>query len=505
MADSKKYEDKSYGYRGMHSESEAAFPVYYGDNKPTRPQRQPNKTIFSKEDLASYNLASIRVLPVSDNPKDDPVFNTNGTYRTNKNTKVTNEYIGFILVQVQEQHNEKYETVPLAGDSFASFFYGSQPSTYTFTGVALNTTQDNWRDSFEILYADYIRGSAAVRNKTIVQLKYDQRIVTGFISSFSQAVEANSQSTSQFQLSVVVTDIHYLNPKSQDRSKIITDFSFEVDLAKALKDTNLANKLLSSDKLNAVRDYSRTGFLVPPPRPPKPRSAKRLVPNCIFKSPYGKDDNTQSDTKEATVSTNIAQETCTGVDARISTINTFNNAKKRLKDATENLKNASTEQAKAKYEAEANQAYADLTDSKDVLKQLDDPESELSKQVQDQTIQELTSDDALVTSIENADSAKRLSINSKAAGDKTYIPVIDAQALLKVESPEAKRSVAQGVLEKAAYNIVGDEKYVGGAEAEEQERELGAAFNLAKQQAEEKSKKRKAQARSDDRDFEVDQ
>jgi hypothetical protein len=500
----KKYEDSSYGYRGMHSESEAAFPVYYGDNKPTRPQRQAGKSVFSKEDLASYNLASIRILPISDSPKDDPVFNTYGSLQKNKTTKVTNEYIGFILVQVQEQHNEKYETVPLAGDSFASFFYGSQPSTYTFTGVALNTTQDNWRDSFEVLYADYIRGSASVRNKTIVQIKYDQRIVTGFISSFSQAIEANSQSTSQFQLSVVITDVHYLNPKSQDRTKLITNFSSEIDLAKALKQTNLSNKLLSSDKLNSIRDYSRTGFLVPPPRPPKPRSSKKLVPNCIFKSPYGKDDNTQSDTREATVSTNIAQETCTGVDGRISTINTFNNAKKRLESATAKLRNASTEQERAKYQAEAEQAYNDLTDSKDTLYQLDNPESELSKQVADQTIQELTSDEKLVESINNAEAAKRLSINSKAAGDKTYIPVGSAKELIAESDTDNKRLIATSVTREAARSILGADKFVDSDTAEDQERKLGAELDAAKKIADARSRQRKSQAKSDERDIEIE-
>ncbi len=498
MAD-KKYEDSSYGYRGMHSESETAFPVYYGDNKPTRPQKPAGKTLFTREDLASYNLASIRVLPISDNPKDDAVFNTTGSFTSNKNSKVTNEYIGFILVQVQEQHNEKYETVPLAGDSFASFFYGSQPSTYTFTGVALNTTQDNWRDSLEVLYADYIRGSAAVRNRTIVQLKYDQRIVTGFISSFSQAIESTTQSTSQFQLSVVVTDIHYLNPKSQDRTKIITNFSSEINLATALGQTNLLNKLLSSDKLNKIRDYSRTGFIVPPPAPPKLGTSKKKAPSCIIRPPV-KDDATTSETKDKVISNNLADTTCTGIDGRISITNQYHNAVERYEKNLKKLTSSSTDSEKATAQAELEAARNDLTKSKRLLKELDDPESDLSKALQDQTIDELTSNEKLQKSLENNQAAQQVGITSKAAGDKTIIPVFIVKDIIADSDDEkTRRQKALAVNAIAAGQIL-KEKYVTGDQASAEEVRLEKQLENATKLAEENAKKR---ANKDRKDIEV--
>ncbi len=486
MVDSNtKYEDKSYGYRGMHSESETAFPVYYGDNKPTRPQKKPGSTIFSREDLASYNLASIRVLPISDTPKNDPVFNTQGTFKANTDKKVTNEYIGFILVQVQEQHNEKYETLPLAGDSFASFFYGSQPSTYTFTGVALNTTQDNWRDSLEILYADYIRGSAAVRNRTIVQLKYDQRIVTGFISSFSQAIESNTQSTSQFQLSVVVTDIHYLNPKSQDRTKVITSFSSEIEVSEAQKQTKLLDKLLNSGRLNKIRDYSRTGFIVPPPAPPKLPGSKRKPPNCVIRPP-AKDDGTTSDTKDKVISTNIADTTCTGIDGRISITNQYHNAAERYEQNLNKLQNATTNREQAEAQAALEQARNDLTAAKRNLKELDDPDSDLSKALADQTIDELTSNEKAQQAIANAEDTAKLGITSKVAGDKSIIPVGTVRQLA-AEDETQRRATAQAINTIAAGQILKG-KYVTGTQAENKEADLEERYDAAKKQADEKRK-----------------
>lgn len=493
----KKYEDSAYGYRGMHSESETAFPVYYGDNKPTRPQKKPGSTIFSKEDLASYNLASIRVLPISDTPKNDPVFNTKGTFRANQDKLVTNEYIGFILVQVQEQHNEKYETLPLAGDSFASFFYGSQPSTYTFTGVALNTTQDNWRDSLEILYADYIRGSAAVRNRTIVQLKYDQRIVTGFISSFSQAIESNTQSTSQFQLSVVVTDIHYLNPKSQDRTKVITSFSSEIEVSKAQKQTNLLGKLLNSERLNKIRDYSRTGFIVPPPAPPKLPGSKKKPPNCVVRPPV-KDDGSTSETKDRVISTNIADTTCTGIDGRVSITNQYHNAEERYKKNLDKLKNATTNKDQAEAQAALDQAREDLTAAKRNLKELDDPDSDLSKALADQTIDELNSNEKVQQAIQNKEASAKLRITSKVAGDKSTIPVGTVKELAS-EGETQRRKTAQAINTIAAGQILKD-KYVTGKQAEDTEQELETMYDAAKKQADEK---RKIRDNKDRKDIEV--
>lgn len=498
MAD-KKYEDSSYGYRGMHSESETAFPVHYADNKPTRPQKPAGKTLFTREDLASYNLASIRVLPISDNPKDDAVFNTNGSFTSNKKSKVTNEYIGFILVQVQEQHNEKYETVPLAGDSFASFFYGSQPSTYTFTGVALNTTQDNWRDSLEVLYADYIRGSAAVRNRTVVQLKYDQRIVTGFISSFSQAIESTTQSTSQFQLSVVVTDIHYLNPKSQDRTKLITNFSSEINLATALGQTNLLNKLLSSDKLNKVRAYSRTGFIVPPPAPPKLGTSKKKAPSCIIRPPV-KDDATTSETKDKVISNNLADTTCTGIDGRISITNQYHNAVERYEKNLTKLSASSTDSEKAKAQEELEAARNDLTKSKRLLQQLEDPESELSKSLQDQTIDELTSNEKLQQSLQNSKDAQQVGITSKAAGDKTIIPIGVVKGVIADGDEKTRRLQAHAINSIAAAQVLKQEKYVTGDQATAKELELEKRLENATKLAEDNAKKR---ANKDRKDIEV--
>ncbi len=496
----KKYQDSSYGYRGMHSESETAFPVYYGDNKPTRPQKLPGKTLFTREDLASYNLASIRVLPISDSPKDDPVFNAKGSFQNNKDTKVTNEYIGFILVQVQEQHNEKYETVPLAGDSFASFFYGAQPATYTFAGVALNTTQDNWRDSLEVLYADYIRGSSSVRNRTVVQLKYDQRIVTGFISSFSQAIDSNTQSTSNFQLSVVVTDIHYLNPKSQDRTKLITNFSSELNLATALGQTNLRNKLLNSDRLNAVKDYSRTGFIVPPPAPPKLlASSKKRAPNCVLRPPI-KDDGSTSETKDKVISTNLADTTCSGIDGRISITNQYHNAVERYKKNLDKLKNSSTDTEKNAAQVEIESARNDLTKSKILLQSLDDPNSEEAKALQDQTIDELTSNEKLQQAVTNNTAANNIGIASKVAGDKTIIPVVKAKELF-VEgiTEESKRTSAHIVNSIAAQQVL-KSKYTTGKQAEDVEIELEKQMEEANAEAEKRSK---ARANKDRKEIEI--
>ena len=125
--------------------------------------RKRYSTLDDNSDLARSNqpnLAKIRVVSqIAD--RGDPL---------------PNPYVGFFLVSVQEDRSEKAEIVPLPGDDYAAFFYGEMPRNIAFTGVLLNTEEDLWRDAFETLYEDHLRGTVNSARGSLVQIKYGERL-----------------------------------------------------------------------------------------------------------------------------------------------------------------------------------------------------------------------------------------------------------------------------------------------------------------------------------------
>lgn len=455
-----KYHDNSLGYRGSLSKDENMSPaLFINSDANKRPIQKQEK--FSTEDLQNYNTASIRVLPiVEDFSTKDSFLSRNGSYSSTKNSKVTSDYIGFILVQANEENTEKFETVPLSGDGFASFFYGANPRTYTFTGIALNTVHDNWRDALDILYAEYIRGSSIVKNKTLAQLKYDNRIVTGFISSFSQSIDSSTQGHSTFQMQIIVTDVTHLNPKSTDKINLLNSFSRELEISKGLTESGLANRLLSSARLNSLRDYARVGVLVPPPAPPKPKSkAKSTMPNCIIKPPI-KDNQTESESQNKTIDTQFGATTCTGVDYIVALNNQVTSLKDKALEATNKISTTSNASEKARLQAEAEDLRRQLTLAVNDLRQAEDPNSDLSKELGKQVFRETMA----VTQEANIGDKQVNVQGSVYTGDTkgtTYQIEVQANAFKGVnaeELSEANISTGTDWLKKASSQVLQDKK-----------------------------------------------
>jgi hypothetical protein len=189
-------------------------------------------------------------------------------------------YIGFILTAVQESHDEKVEIVPLPGDSFASYFYGANPRQFSFTGILLNTDQDQWRDSFEQIYEKHLRGSVSSRNFSIVQVSYNGRIVSGWLTNMSQQLDSSNDHYAQFNFSVLVSRIDMVGG-----SKRFTDYLVKLgdaggEFAEANLDASYA--ILDPTNYNAMIDPIRTGMVIPPKRPHRARAKRKASPDCYW-------------------------------------------------------------------------------------------------------------------------------------------------------------------------------------------------------------------------------
>jgi len=250
-------------YRGaLSAKAEASYPRPGNLNRDGK-YRQRYSTLTEGQELSATNqpnLAKIRVVSQIAG-REDPL---------------PNPYVGFFLVSVQEDRSEKAEIVPLPGDDYAAFFYGEMPRNIAFTGVLLNTEEDLWRDAFETLYEDHLRGTVNSARGSLVQIKYGERIVSGWLMNFSQSVRADSDLYTQFSFTVLVKSVHMLNLPASSNEKIYDTYIAQQDTS--LDRANPAK--LNVAGLDAAIDKVQTGYVAPPPKPRRGRGRRRS--NCVI-------------------------------------------------------------------------------------------------------------------------------------------------------------------------------------------------------------------------------
>lgn len=271
-------------YVGVYSTSEAMTHrgITVSESKePGTQQKNLLKAVGKKTRERSYitektlegadiNVAKIRMLSAL------PEVN-------NKDAIFSKAFVGFILTGVSESYAEKVEIVPLPGDAYASYFFGSQPRQYSFQGILLNTDQDKWRDSFELLYTEYLRGSAASRLSSVVQVSYDNRVVTGWLTSFGQQVNSNSDLYSSFNFTMLVSRSDIIGGNGKTYESYLSNLGD--NLKDAQKLVNSDYNVLNQDNLDGTIDKVNTAFVAAPPEPKRGKGKGARASGCAGVNP----------------------------------------------------------------------------------------------------------------------------------------------------------------------------------------------------------------------------
>jgi hypothetical protein len=168
----------------------------------------------------------------------------------------TSTYIGFLLQTVSESRSEKVQTVPLAGDSSHSTFFGESPRQYVFNGILFNSPNARWREIFSKLYQHYLRGYMAAGNGRPVQVVYDNKIVSGWVTAISQNLSSTNEMVSPFNMTIQVIKETILT-EDQD---LLDNFN------KYVKNQSIEGGIDSVDNTLPVDDYVRKATMKLPPR-----------------------------------------------------------------------------------------------------------------------------------------------------------------------------------------------------------------------------------------------
>lgn len=120
-------------------------------------------------------------------------------------------FVDFFLTSVQEQFQEILQVDKVLADDYVAFFYGQNPPVFNYSGMLLNSMQDDQRSGFAKAYLQMLRGTQLARRGALARLRYDSVIVSGTLTAHSQTLNAEAEMAVPFSFSFLVKEYVILN------------------------------------------------------------------------------------------------------------------------------------------------------------------------------------------------------------------------------------------------------------------------------------------------------
>lgn len=135
---------------------------------------------------------------------DDP------TVRRNANVH-SNGYLDFLIQQIQMPLQEKVQISETLNDGYVLFAFGQSPPIWTFSGVLLNTVQDDQASNMFRLYTQILRATQLARRQKSMSLSFDSYVVNGSMMNLNLAMAAQNELYMQFSFQLVVKRVFITN------------------------------------------------------------------------------------------------------------------------------------------------------------------------------------------------------------------------------------------------------------------------------------------------------
>jgi hypothetical protein len=142
-------------------------------------------------------------------------------------------YIDFFLTQVQESFQEIVQIDKVLADDYVAFFYGQSPPQFQYSGMLLNSMQDDQRSGFARVYEYMLRGTQLARRGALARLRYDSVIVSGTMIAHQQQLIAENELAVPFSFTFLVKEYVVLNNAQFTRLEPADFVALEIDAALA--------------------------------------------------------------------------------------------------------------------------------------------------------------------------------------------------------------------------------------------------------------------------------
>jgi len=115
-------------------------------------------------------------------------------------------FIDFFLTSANEAFQEVMQVDKVLADDYVAFYYGQSPPIFQYSGVLLNSMQDDHRSGFARAYLELLRGTQLARRGALARLRYDSVIVSGTMNTHQQVLVAENELAVQFSFTFLVKE-----------------------------------------------------------------------------------------------------------------------------------------------------------------------------------------------------------------------------------------------------------------------------------------------------------
>lgn len=160
-------------------------------------------------------------------------------------------YDSFLITSVSCAIEEKMQVTEVLGDGEVAYFFGRQPIQMRFSGMIVDSPDNNWFATWLGMYSDFLRGTQLAQNYELVRLVLPNMVLTGTIFGTSFEQESNSDVAVSFSFSFLVKTMEALPATGQAVSSAVTQ---------SLIDFSKAVSFIDQQKINSLK--SQSAYLV---------------------------------------------------------------------------------------------------------------------------------------------------------------------------------------------------------------------------------------------------
>ena len=189
-------------------------------------------------------------------------------------------FIDFLLTQANEAFSEKYQVAETLSDNFVIYVFGQAAPMFSYSGLLLNTWQDDQRVWMTRLYQDVLRGTQLARRRKLLRLRYDSVIVSGVMLNLNMTIVADQEDRVPFSFNFIPTQYVIFTESVGTPTKLKTPFTpaggLALDSARApdLTRMRIAGRATPSAQATKQRQNGPNGskLRIEPKVTPNPRA-----------------------------------------------------------------------------------------------------------------------------------------------------------------------------------------------------------------------------------------
>lgn len=249
------------GQQGVFGLNPLATPKYAQNKGPVNAEFRNTlaRLYVSLADMGTTQInAYLATLPP------DPATQALAQVLLGANSKGGTGYVDFFLTSANETFQEIMQVDKVMSDDYVAFFYGTQPPQFQYSGMLLNSLQDDQRGSFARAYQTMLRGTQMARRGTLARLRYDSVIVSGVIIAQQQTLNADNEMAVPFSFTflvkeyVVITNLPFAKLTSAAYVKLAADAAITALQATPSADSTRVNTTVVTPPLPAGASVAGT-------------------------------------------------------------------------------------------------------------------------------------------------------------------------------------------------------------------------------------------------------